>query len=448
MKVHLRSSFLSLCAENTCQAFSSPVLKGVHRFKRIFTCFFLLPLLLTTSCGHKPEAIVGQWEAVALLPNGVEVPFQLLIEKQGKELQGYFVNGHDKTPAQKTTFDGKQLTMEFARFAGHLTATLRGRELTGEVTRRSSSGLITRKFKATKIWQERATPYPQDESGPLTGDWVLEVFDQGERKIWTAWLTQQGEHVRGTVIPVSGDWGEMAGHFKDGKLRLSRFDGVRAVVWEAELDAEGRLVGHFNRQRKVIAYRWEVAEKRPDLKPPDPESYTKVKNPEEPFRFEGIDLDGKTVRWDDPRFRGKVLVVTIMGTWCPNCHDEAPVLNELYRKYRDQGLEVVALAFEYPSTTEQALENLRRFRDLHQIEYTLLYVGTTEEGELERTLPQLVNFGAYPTTIYIGRDGRVRRIHAGFEGPATGIRFERLKARMEQWVKELLAEKTQLALKS
>ncbi|HKX32748.1 MAG TPA: TlpA family protein disulfide reductase, partial [Blastocatellia bacterium] len=73
--------------------------------------------------------------------------------------------------------------------------------------------------------------------------------------------------------------------------------------------------------------------------------------------------------------------------------------------------------------------------------YPVLLAGSLAEGEIQRRLPQLVNFGAYPTTIFIGRDGLVKRIHTGFEGRATGERFTRLKAEYEEWIKELLADR-------
>ncbi|MEZ5286715.1 MAG: TlpA disulfide reductase family protein [Vicinamibacterales bacterium] len=46
------------------------------------------------------------------------------------------------------------------------------------------------------------------------------------------------------------------------------------------------------------------------------------------------------------RFRGKVVLVNISGSWCPNCHDEAPFLAALHRRFKDRGFEIVTLSFE------------------------------------------------------------------------------------------------------
>jgi peroxiredoxin len=174
---------------------------------------------------------------------------------------------------------------------------------------------------------------------------------------------------------------------------------------------------------------------------PDPNNHTKLKNPAEPFRFSFPDLDGKQVSSSDARFHNKVVIVTIGGSWCPNCHDEAAVLREFYERYQKQGLEIVGLMFEYTGEAARDREQMRIFARRHNIRYPLLLAGTTEEGEIGKKLPQLENFSAYPTALFIGRDGRVQRIHAGFEGQATGARHARLKAELEQLVKELLEEK-------
>ncbi|MGH6631316.1 MAG: TlpA disulfide reductase family protein, partial [Burkholderiales bacterium] len=190
--------------------------------------------------------------------------------------------------------------------------------------------------------------------------------------------------------------------------------------------------------RKVIAERLDAGNKASVASLPDPYTYTRMSNPTEPFRFSFPDLDGKAVSWSDARFKGNVVLVTVTGSWCPNCHDEAPVLEEFYQRYKSQGLEVVALAFEYTGEAERDLEQLKIFANRHGVTYPMLLAGTTEDGDARAKMPQLANFGAFQTTIYIGRDGLVKHIHAGFEGKATGQRFTKLKSEMETLIKELL----------
>jgi hypothetical protein len=76
----------------------------------------------------------------------------------------------------------------------------------------------------------------------------------------------------------------------------------------------------------------------------------------------------------------------------------------------------------------------------------MLLAGTTQPSPTTKTiadaLPQLVNFGAYPTTIVLGRDGRIRNVHAGFPSAATGAEHTRYKQEVRELVERLLAEPT------
>lgn len=392
-------------------------------------------LLLLTGCQKASDPIAGLWQAEILTERAPNVAFQLDVTRNGDQVTGALVNGTDREEANSGSFDGKTLTLKFNVYNAELKADLADGKLTGEFVRQRGNSQLARKFSATRDLPSYAAQAP----GPdLTGDWILEVGEGDGHRVWSASFKQEGEKLTGTVIPVSGDWGVITGYARNGEFYLSRFDGIRALLLTGKLNADGVIEGNVG-DRKVIGRRVDAAGAQ-GPQPPDPGTYTKMKNPAEPFHFAGVDLDGKPVKSTDPRFQGKVLVVTITGTWCPNCHDEAPVLVDLYNKYKSQGLEVVALAFEYSGDQARDLELLRIYRTRYGIDFPLLLAGTTAQGEIARALPQLENFGAYPTTIYVGRDGKVGYIHAGFESKATGERHRKLVEEMDHRIQAMLAE--------
>ncbi|MCW5964687.1 MAG: TlpA family protein disulfide reductase [Bryobacterales bacterium] len=395
----------------------------------------ILGVFCLVACQKAPDPVAGLWQAEIENGNAPKVAFQIEVVRDGDTVRGALVNGPDREEATSGSFDGKSLALKFNFYDAELQAELADGKLTGEFIRQRGKSRTGRKFTASR----ELPTFAATAAGPdLSGDWILKVGEGDEQRVWRATLKQEGEKLGGTVIPISGDWGNLAGYVKDGQIYLSRFDGIRGLLWTARIADDGTLVGNFGSDRKVVAERFESAMAQ-GTKPQDPGSYTTVKDPEEPFRFAGVDLDGKQVASTDSRFAGKVVVVTITGTWCPNCHDEAPVLVDLYKRYKDQGLEIVGLAYEYTGNVERDLELLRIYRTRHSIEFPLLLAGTTEPGEIARTLPQLVNFGAYPTTIYLNRDGKVDYIHAGFESKVTGDRHAKLVAEIEERVKHLLA---------
>ena len=185
-----------------------------------------------------------------------------------------------------------------------------------------------------------------------------------------------------------------------------------------------------------------TAERSSDAAVADPNtlagSLTKVKDPQAPFRFSGVDQSGKTINQDSPEFKGKPVIVDIFGTWCPNCHDEAPLLEQLYRKYRTQGLVIVGLAYEYVDDTARDLRQIGIYREKYGLTFPLLLAGTTDQGQIEKTLPQLVSFGAYPTAVFLDRNGRVHAIHAGFAGPSTGEKYQEVQQHMDELTREIV----------
>ncbi len=165
-----------------------------------------------------------------------------------------------------------------------------------------------------------------------------------------------------------------------------------------------------------------------------------MKDPTEPFRFSFPNLEGKLVSNTDPQFRGKVVIVDIAGSWCPNCHDETPFLVDLYKTYHSRGLEIVALSFEEAAQLKNPTR-LRAFIKHYGIQYTVLVPG--EPREASDKLPQTVNMNSFPTTFFLGRDGRVRSAHAGFPGKASGSFHEEAKREITHTIEQLLAEPVQ-----
>jgi thiol-disulfide isomerase/thioredoxin len=176
--------------------------------------------------------------------------------------------------------------------------------------------------------------------------------------------------------------------------------------------------------------------------PPDLSRFTSVKDPAERFHFSGPDLDGKMVSDADATFQGRVVVLAIGGSWCPNCHDEAPFLVELYKEFHSIGLEVVGLFFENDANLAVARPRVLSFIRRYGIEFPILVPGTNRDNDAAEKLPQLVNFAVYPTTIVLGRDGRVRRVHAGFASAATGEEHLQLEREERELIERLLKEPT------
>jgi thiol-disulfide isomerase/thioredoxin len=160
-----------------------------------------------------------------------------------------------------------------------------------------------------------------------------------------------------------------------------------------------------------------------------------------PFRFAYPDLAGRMVTNDDARFHGKVLLVDLFGSWCSTCHDAAPTLVRMYHDYHARGLEIVGLGYEVSGDSAVDLPLIRRYRDKFKIPFPLLLAGRNDVTAVQAAQPQLTGFTAFPTTLFIGRDGRVREVHAGFYGPATGALHDAAVAGFRKEIEKLLGER-------
>jgi thiol-disulfide isomerase/thioredoxin len=408
-------------------------------------CSLIIIAAFFSTCKKKADPI-GLWRGTIRNNSGEEVVFTLEVKREGDGIVGALVNGDDRTVSTSGSFEGDTLKLRYDFYDAEMTAVIVGDELGGGFTRQWRKQTLARKLRAERVVGTDAASSQSNSSNQSTdinGEWVMRVGEEPKVSFWRAAFKQQGSRAKGTIIPVSGDWGEMTGSFENNQLTLNRFDGINCRVFKATVTPQGALEGFvdfglFDPKRKVVAERLTAENKSSVASLPDPANYTRMKNPAEPFRFSFPDPDGKTISSTDERFKNKVVIVTITGSWCPNCYDEAPVLQEFYDRYRDQGLEVVALLFEYTGDAARDTKQVRAFAKRLGVTYPTLYAGGLEDAE--NKLSQLVNFGAYPTAIYIGRDGLVKHIHAGFEGKATGERFTRLKAEMEKLIGDLLEQ--------
>jgi len=237
---------------------------------------------------------------------------------------------------------------------------------------------------------------------------------------------------------VDGDTGALSGRYEDGHFTLSHFSGARPVLFVLTPAKDGTLDILQNGSKKLVAVRADLARQENLPAPEDPTEHTKLRDPKAPLSFRFPDLAGHMVSNTDDRFKGKVVIVTIGGSWCPNCHDEAPLLGELYRKYKGQGLEIVELSFEEADQLKNPTR-LRAYIKEYGIDYTVLLAGEPEQ--LAEKIPQAVNLNTFPATFFIGRDGLVKAIHAGFAGKATGPLHDQLVEEINATVRKLLAEK-------
>lgn len=389
-----------------------------------------LVISLAACAADAPDrpTLAGQWDATVVV-NELEIPFLFEIADDGETVAGTFFNGELRITSTAGRFEDDTLSLAFEQYAATIEATYADGRLAGEYVR----GRRVYPFAARP-----ATPPEMTADAPsIGGVWIIPTESNKGEKAWRFIVRQTGSEVSGAILRVDGDTGNLTGVYRDGTFVMSHFAGSRPLLLEVTLEDDGSLTLVQNRRRELTAIRSDSAAAEALPEPTDPAFHTTVADLGEPFRFSFPDLDGQIVSNDDARFEGKVVVVNVTGSWCPNCHDEAPFLAELYDTYRELGLEIVGLAFEEVDQLENPTR-LRAFIEKYDLGYTFLLAGVSDD--VNELLPQAVNLNAFPTTFILGRDGLVRGVHAGFPSPASGAFYEEAREKVTTIVETLLAE--------
>jgi peroxiredoxin len=376
------------------------------------------------------QSLDGRWNGTVKF-EGAVVPFRLDLAGNGSQVSGSLFNGSEKITSNNGQFQNGSLELNFDAYASKIKATWKDGSLQGEYFRAAHDPMP---FAAT-----RYTPVNTSLSHipQISGKWELQTHTHYGESAQFLIVRQSGVRVNAAISRVDGDTGNIEGVYQDGKFVLGHFDGARPLVLEIIPAADGSLNVTENGHEKQVALRPSAARAKGLAPPVDPLQHTRVKNPAEPLRFSFPDLNGHTVTNNDPQFRGKVVLVTMSGSWCPNCHDEAPLLESLYRKYHDRGLEVVAVSFEEGDQLKNPVR-LKAFIKQYGITYTEVLAG--EPTQLAEKFPQAVNLDAFPTTFFLDRSGRVQSIHTGFAGIATGDLYKQLVDETTEKIEHLLAE--------
>jgi thiol-disulfide isomerase/thioredoxin len=393
----------------------------------------------------------GDWRFVLDSPGG-PLPFVVELDGSGG---GALVDSHERLPLSAVSFDDGQLRIELE----HYDSVLEGKLTVDEHDLRSIAGTWRRRspgkeaftqmsFRASELHDGSRFEVDRSTLQPLSGMWQLTFSEKdGSTFAGLAELRTQDRPdgtpwIEGTILTDTGDYRYLEGIVSSGVLKLSVFDGAHAFLFSARLDGEDLVDGHFwSRDAYHATFGGEktTSEARSGLA--DPFDIVELTSTDGRFHFDFPRLGGGRFTHDDPTLEGKVVIVEVFGSWCPNCNDQAPLMSQWYREYAPRGLEMVGIAFEFTGEPAKDMDMLGRYATRYAVEYPLLLGGTSDKKEAGKRVPDLSNVASYPTTIFIGRDGKVSKIYSGFSGPATGAAFDELKSAFRAEIEGLLAQK-------
>ncbi|MFA0962814.1 TlpA disulfide reductase family protein [Roseivirga sp. BDSF3-8] len=417
-------------------------------FQRLlpFLSLFIITTLLT-ACGsesqqQEEEAAIlpaeGMWRGV-LKTEPETIPFQFTLTKAtGSTYKVELVNGEERIETEATLTPGDSLIIPMHIFDTSLEAVLTGEGHMEGIFVKNYLDNYEIAFEAEAGVDERFVRQT-DPSGMPQGKYAVTFTEEnGETYEAVGVFESTGDELSGTFLTTTGDYRYLQGTMAGDKLLLSAFDGEHAFLFTGKVSGDSLTDGHFYSGRHYHAT-WTGA-KDAEASLPEPESLTYLKEGYDQIAFTFPDLQGDMVTLEDQRFDNKVVILQLFGTWCPNCMDETKYLAEWYTENQDRGVEILGLAYEKKADFEYAKNRVKKMTQRMDVPYDFVIAGTSDKKEAAKTLPMLNHVMSFPTTIFIDRQGRVRRIHTGFSGPGTGEYFERWKEDFNRFMDKLIAE--------
>ena len=406
--------------------------------------FFFTTLYITSLTAVAQQELPAGWRAHLVRQDGNEVVFNMETKKEEGQIVFYIINAAERIRISPVNFSGDSIFFDMPVFESYFRVKKSADgNLHGTWTKGTAGDYQYWKFYAqpNQLYRFPLNTVPVKYN--ISGRWDVTITrSNGTLRKAVAEFVQKEDKLTGTLLTPSGDARYLDGIVKDDSLRLTTFDGAHAYIFTAKIDDNKNISGGAFYAGFSGKETW-IAEKNADIKIPDQNDPTSLKTGETRLNFAFNDLDGKSVSINDEKFKNKVVIIQIMGSWCPNCMDETKFLSEYYNKHKTRGVEVIGLAYEYSTDLDRSKKSLRKFQRLFHVQYPMLITGATASDDLktEKTLPQLTPIRSFPTTIFIDRKGNVIKIKGDFYGPGTGIHYEEFKKNFYAMVDKLLEEK-------
>jgi thiol-disulfide isomerase/thioredoxin len=390
------------------------------------------------------QTFEGLWRVV-LLSDGGEMPFQLEIIKnknKNESVTGFLINAEEKIKLDNISLKGDNIVIPLHIFDASLLGKLVGSNMNG-VFRKNYAPQNDLAFKAfhqnsnqTQQRFETASKPPQTD---ISGKWET-TFTDKEGKSYPAVgiFKQKGNYVTGTFLTETGDYRYLEGILEENQLKLSTFDGNHAFLFKAKLLDNNTLEGEFW-SGKTYNEKWK-ATRNDNAKLRDAYQITYLKEGFDKVDFKLLNLDSNWVSLSDKKYENKVVILQIFGTWCPNCMDETVFLSSWYQKHSKQPVSIIGLAFERKNEFGYAKKMIEKVIKRFDVKYDFLVAGTNDKAQASKVLPMLNGIYSFPTTIFIDKKGKVRKIHTGFSGKATGIYYTKFVEEFNDLMEKMLKE--------
>lgn len=372
------------------------------------------------------------------------LPF--LVEYDAANARAWVLNGSERIAVPNSRRDAESWTLDFPHYDSAIE--LRWERNADEQLEWRGTWTKERGRAEPAVVPARAVRDPVERFEPVNGLSLLPesvagrwrvAFESGGDVPAVALLEAgTGVELTGTFLTDTGDYRFLAGDVSSRGLRLSCFDGAHAFLFEARIEIDpkdgDRLVDGVFCSGDWWGETW-TAVRDDAVELPDPLARLGLRPT---AHLEFLTLPDPSGAWHPLWTPGRPALIEVFGSWCPNCHDAARLLQELHERHGKE-LDVVGVAFELTGAWERDARQVERFREHHDLGYRLLVGGTANKADTARALGLTDRILSYPTTFFVDANGVVTAIYSGFSGPATGAAHLKLREDVGREVEAIVA---------
>lgn len=370
-----------------------------------------------------------------------ELPFNFIINNKGERLTATFLNGEEKIEVSDIVIG---LDKSTAKDTVEINFTAYDTYFKGIIDENIMEGLWHVNYKEgysipfiAHHGQSHRFINHNPESKDFSGRWEVTFdYDKPDDAYKAVGVFEQnGNILTGTFQTETGDYRFLEGNAIGDKMKLSVFDGSHAFYFEAKQVNDGELIGVF-KSGKHYTSNWSAV-RNADIQLGDPYSLTSQNTNDIDWdQMQFLNLNGEKTPIVDTD-SDQVKLVNIMGTWCPNCMDETNYFKELLQKYPT--LEIASVSYERYKDDAKNLAAIQRYKDSKEVTWPMYLGGYANKAESSADFPFLSKILSYPTLIVLDKSNQIRKIHTGFNGPATAEYAEYTES-METLIKNLMNE--------
>jgi thiol-disulfide isomerase/thioredoxin len=400
--------------------------------KAFFYLFIIVSYLSISNMNRTKSFEI--YQGGLIFSEGKTIDFGFEMVQKDDSVYCWLVNASERLALTPNVWRGDTLIVEHPVFDSKIVLTkMTGGNFVGYFQDNSRQGTYRIPLSLSK--GERKNHFAGTRS--IQGRWAC-VFDTDSNAYPAIGeFVQTANGITGTFLTETGDYRYLQGGFTDEThFKLSCFDGSHAFLFEGTLvgdTIEGIFYSGTHFKTVWKGNRNDSARLTSSFELTKPVS-------EGPVKLAIPQPNGNVFNLDTAPYKGKPVVIQIMGSWCPNCMDETRYLTSIYDEYHRKGLQFVALCFERVADTEVHLQRINKVRKNMKVPYEMILAGTASKGDASKLLPFLSEILSFPTTIFLNGKHEVIGVHTGFNGPGTGLKYIEQSKEFEKLLQALIRD--------